>query len=651
MVSYRFFGSLFLFFALANTAALFAQEKLSERVLADHSAIVVNRLDGVEANLNRLAKDLGHGALAKSFLKPYLDSDGTGIDRDAGGILYGDAIEYRLNDLKLVESIFEEEANPKNAASIWRPIEMNSFFDGASSLAHLSNRDLSGRIIGDRLIARALVSEDDLDWLVTGDKKLAAKMDQVSHDIINKSGTTVVADKKDVNLGWLFDEKDFVDENNFQTLTKTERKWVQELASRSEDVEYGLTSIKYHDRVLELRGHVKLTEGVLLDDLFDIDAAEKPWDVGLGFEKQGLAGVVALNMRTFRSPTAARAVPKIVFNEFYHSNATRFLNGNMLQLLTEFVGDSWNDLSAARLGVYENDIDKKIGQLAVVAVVDAKDPQQVVAELKKISALSMPADRNAEAEAARRRAIDDLIEDLKSDSVAIYSRAETRLKLGGEVALKAIKAALPSFEESIVYRAKRVIVGIERIQESRKGKPAVLDPQFWTTLNPQFEFKNAEKTADGFDAFVIEISPDPSKSAAEVQQASEVMKGLFGPQWNTIPVIQVEDHFVFMIGSNQDKLNKICRNVKAQRDDLLNHLKGVGHGSQTGQLQVIFNPERLDRLFGVSRQAGWTLDNVERVADDNKVCWIGVNLGNNSFGAEALLPIEQFDCFFRVLTK
>ena len=208
---------------------------------------------------------------------------------------------------------------------------------------------------------------------------------------------------------------------------------------------------------------------------------------------------------------------------------------------------------------------------------------------------------------------------------------------------------MPNLNPNAKVRAQRVDAGITRILKSRNKKKAVIDPKFWTTLNPKLEFKNAEKTADGFNAFLIEISPDPSKPEEVRQQARGMMKGLFGDQWNTIPVIQVEDHFVFMIGSNQEKLNQICRNVRDQKNDLLKHLNGVGDGSQSGQFQVMFNPEKLDRIFGISRQANWIFHPEKKPEDDEKLCWVGLNLKSNSVGAEFLLPIDQFQSFFNAL--
>ena len=66
---------------------------------------------------------------------------------------------------------------------------------------------------------------------------------------------------------------------------------------------------------------------------------------------------------------------------------------------------------------------------------------------------------------------------------------------------------------------------MKELIKSENKKTAVIDPEFWTTLNPKLEFNNAEKTVDGFNAFSIAISPDPSKTEDEVLQASSMMQG------------------------------------------------------------------------------------------------------------------------------
>ena len=659
MISPRSFPALLGLFAIFQIAPLLAQEKLSDRILADHSTMIINRLDVVQDDLTRLGQDLMPNVDIKNFVRLYFNSNGSGIDRDSGVIIYESlnfnhlVLEYRASDPKMADSNFKEETKPKDTASSWRSIKTDRFpFNYLMTFLGPSEESVGLRI-DDRFFVKIQDDKkgkkEDYDWLLADKPKLATKMDPVSHQIINRSGMTFILDTSKLDLGGYFDAKDVVDENNFQSLTDSERLWLEDLAKLAKDAEYALIGLKYHQRVMELRSHVKLAKETQLDDLFNIQDAQKSWDATLGFDHQGLAGVIALNMKAFKSAAAARAIPKVGLSEIYHSDATRFLNGNMLRLLAEFVGDSWNDLSATRLGIYENDADQKAGQVAIVAVVDAKDPQQVIAELKKISALTMPADQNAEAEAQRLQSINKLIEDLESDTAHVASRAETRLKLGGEVALEAIRDAMPNLNLNAKRHAKRVITAVERVIKSQNKKTAVIDPEFWTTLNPKLEFNNAKKTVDGFNAFSIVISPDPSKTEDEVLQASNMMQKLFGDQWNTIPVIQVEDHFVFMIGSNQEKLNQICRNVKEQKNDLLDHLKGVGDGSQAGQFQMIFNPEKLDRIFGISRRANWGFPQEEKPKDDEKLCWIGLNLQSNSLGVQVLLPIEQFQTFFKVL--
>ena len=419
MILPRSFAALLSFIAIFQVTPLFAQEKLSDRILADHPALVVNRLDVVKDDVLRLFHDLLPETSIDFYAEMVFKSKGSGIDRDSGLVIYysqdsnKSVIEFRINDRKLTDSLFKEEPKEDGATLSWRSFKAGSFVPFRLLVSFLSSDEHVGLRIEDRLFVKhdrtnekaKKESDKDFDWLFANKTKLATKMDRVSRQIINKSGMTGVVDKSSLDLRKYFDPKDIVDENNFQSLTDSERKWLEKLAKLSNDTEYALIGLKYHDRVMELRSHIKLAKETQLDNLFNVKDSQTPWAAGLGFEHQGLAGVIALNMKAFNSAAAARAVPKVGLNKIYHPNATRFLNGNMLQLLSELVGDSWNDFSATRLGIYENEADKKVGQVAIVGVVDAKDPQQLIAELKKISALSMPTDKNAKAEAQRQRMI------------------------------------------------------------------------------------------------------------------------------------------------------------------------------------------------------------------------------------------------------
>lgn len=645
--------------AVFGPAILFAQadapekklEKLSDRLVEGHGAMVINDFDVVSDDLCRLAMDVA-GQNLRFFVNDALSVEGTGVDQSAGAIIYDSAnwsnfvFEMHLKNVKVADANFE--VNPdSDFPEGWQ--KMSKFKTGGM----LFSNSRMGRRIGNRLLvtyAREEGEGEDFEWLRSPESKLAAKMDSLSHEIINQSGLTFIGAKKDVDLGDFFDAGDFVDENNFRSLSDSEREWIADLAKRGKDAEYALFGLKYHDRVLEGQGHAKLAAGANLDELFDLKHADQPWDAGLGFEKQHLAGLVAVRMDAFKSAAAARAIPGLAFDEFFHFGSTRFLKGSMLRVMMELVGDSWNDLTAARMGLYENEPELELGQLSIVGIVDAKNPQQVIAELKQMSTLLSPADTDAdtdaELDAKRRRLIGKLIQDLASDSNRLASRAETRLKLGGELVLDMLKPTLGNSDNAAAQvRAKRVAAAIKRKLKSRAEKNAVLDPNFWTTLNPKLEFEVVGETVDGFKSFAIKISPDPSKSEAEVQEASGVMQALFGEQWSRVSLIQVEDHFVFMIGSDMARLNRICRRVQKGENDLMKHLEGVGDGTQAGQFQVAFDPIRVDRIFGIRQRGNLFAAKKEEKDVKQKLCWMGTYFRKESVGFQALLPVEQFRYF------
>ena len=639
-------------FAVLLPTVLVAQQgvpALSQRVLAGHNALVINDLKVVEDDLCRLAKDVADQDI-RLVLKQFWDFEKTGIDPSAGAIAYENngffnlAFEMRIKDLAMADANFVDEADSELSIG-WRRLSnaapLKSVWVGRSSI---------GQRVGERLLLTQTSRkgrEKDLGWLRSAESKLAPTMDPLSHEIINQSGITLIGSKKYVNLSDVCDVADVVDENNFRLLNEEEREWVSDLAKRGDDAEYALFGLKYHDRVLEGRCHTKLAAGANLDELFELKYSDQPWDAGLGFESDQLAGVISVRMDAFKSAVATRAVPNMLLDDIYHVGATKFLKGSMLRVLMELVGDSWNDLTAARIGIYENDPEQNLGQVSIVGVVDAKDPTQVIAELQQMSTLLSPADQDAELTAERRRVIEKLIKDLASDSRTVASRAATRLKLGGRLVLELLKPLEDAAEKATRERAKRVVAVIERKFEARRQKPGVLDPNFWTTLNPKLELEVAGKTEDGLNAFAIKISADSSKSEAEVQEASALMQALFGEQWDRISVVQVEDHFVFMIGSDKERLKRICRKVQQNKDDLVEHLAGVGDGAQAGQFQVAFDPIRVDRIFGIRQRGGmlYGLQN-EKKEVEGTLCWIGAYLDKESVGFQGLFPVEQFGFFF-----
>ena len=627
----------------------FAQQDRSERIRESEydTVFIINDFDVVIDDITRMADDLNLG-----FVKPYitqtLQSKNTGISRSAGMTAYSDnlfngpIIEFAIEDRQLVEKIFENAEGKPIDDGLWRTIKENVEIP----TDNFGNSKDIGLISGGRLIVGDDASEEAAKRVLKG-KPLAPKMDAISHDIINRSGLVFLADNKNVASAadW---SKRLVLEPEYKDLTDSERTWLEELWKKSNTAEFGLVGLKYHtDQVFEIRAQAKLKTGSKLNELFDFENAKKEWVPDLGFEKQQLAGCIAIKLDAFPSPAGPKALPKVLLKEFGKTRGLEFLRGDTINILLNLVGDSWNDLSVARLGIYENDNDEKAGQYAIISVVDTKDSGAVIDELKRITRLTMPIDEatKAKREAEKLAEIALLIEELGSADIKVAGRAQSRLYLTKEAGAAELKKVIDSLPDNAAKRARQIINYGERQAKKDAKRKAVMDPSFWTTLNPGLAFKENVGEVQGFPMHIISVTPDPSKTPEEVKKAVGIMQYIFGPKWNTIPVVEVNDHFVFMIGSDIGTLGRVVKNVDKESSKLKPYFNEVGFGPQKGDVQSFVNAIRMNKLLGQNSKFNLTID--EKNIDDD-VCWIGIKFYEESIALDCLVPLPQIRPFAQI---
>jgi hypothetical protein len=403
----------------------------------------------------------------------------------------------------------------------------------------------------------------------------------------------------------------------------------------------GLIGLKYHKQDFQIRSRVHFGDGKTLDGLVDFSKTERDWQPDLGFETDQLVLAASIQMEAFRSSAAARVVPQIVLRESGRTRDFEFLQGNMLRILAELSGDSWNDLSAARVGLYQNDVNEKAGALAIVGIADARVPEDVLKELRRLSRLTSPEALSVKA-ADREDELLRLVDELASEDGNVSGRAETRLVLAGKAAVPALEKGIEAWNPNLRERAERVLRRIN--SETNPAGKEVVDPGFWTTLNPGLRLEESTGQVAGFTAHTIHVTPDPSKNKEEVLEAVGVMESLFGDGWGSIQVIQVRNHFVFMIGSDGEMLQRIVNNVEAGTSALTEPFREAELTPVHGQIQVCVNTTRIMNLAGVQNWQG----NRREFDVVPGVCWLGLDLDQRAASVDALVPVKQVIPFIQM---
>jgi hypothetical protein len=206
----------------------------------------------------------------------------------------------------------------------------------------------------------------------------------------------------------------------------------------------------------------------------------------------------------------------------------------------------WKRLEGNRLAVYLTGDARKQGLVSLVAILDARDPDGFLRELKELARLGNPATLNLDLDKGKKEdieLIEKLIADLGSDSFQTREAASTRLGLVGEPALPYLKKALKSRDFEVVRRARILITTIEGAGAQRRKD--LLSDRFKYRLRPTFTYYPQAESRLGHAIDVIEVEVDRQDPAVLRQ-----MQGLFGPHWDKIRLAKHDKQVIVLIGSD-----------------------------------------------------------------------------------------------------
>lgn len=583
----------------------------------------------VSDGIRQFYADNGQGQYASFFVSSLFPESRPGIANEAGAILYLDesdplngVLQVELDDVAEAKRNFLEDHDEQP----WIDLEYSSRAWGGPVSWPMSRK--LARIDGDRLYFGDRDLPEVLDTLTTA-PMLAERLDQPLRRIINESGASLIVTGKTLAEQQVIDIQSSLDQSAVW-LNREEQEWLQEF-TRIKPV-LGALGLKYTDRSLRLRGRFLIEDQVSFDQLFDLQESGGDWQPDLGLVSEGLLIALAARLDVFYSSAGARVLPQAVFREISDHDGLRFLQGNLLEAMLQLTGESWNELSAGRIALYRNPADANAGQLAIIGVVDARDPHSVIDQLRRLSSLTRPTG-DATVQQQRETEIRSLIEQLQSTDSKRAVRAEIRLRWAGEDALPFLRPLAASGAAPAGERARRVI---RRIQAGDKVvSRLVSDPWLWATLNPELELLPEPGSLLGHPVWTVRVTADPGRPEQEIAKVRAGMEYMFGPHWDRIQLVQLDSRFVIMMGSRQALLEQIAGNVLAGSRYLTDSFSTIADFEKNAQLQVCFHARRLGDFLGLFQ--GWTLP--DSAAD--QVSWIGVQFESSALDIEGRIPADQ----------
>lgn len=616
--------------------------------IRDSSAphLILDDLDVVSADVRRMLNDLGFGEFSEFAVGSLKPDRAMAIDSSAGMVqtqFYPvEQCCFRIRDVDLFEQFAARSAvRPEGAAYFeWADGGPRPAFGlfGLGSTLQNGVRDGNTLLLFSPFDSRGGNEEHAAGWLKSGQQDLLwPELDEPTRQIVLQSGLSVVtgADPEmlDRELGIGGFGEEFSTEQS-----PAEQAWLKDLAGVVRASDRQVVGIKYHPRVFELRARAQISAGQSFDQLVRPESAAADWKPALGLEREQLVLAAAIQMNAFSSSAASRVVPRVALLSAGRVQTFEWLHGNMLRTLTELMGDSWNDLDAARVAFYQNREPDRFGQFSIVGAVDARDPDAVLRELERMSRLTSPEAASLKG-LERDEEIARLLELLVDPDPNVAARAESRLVLAGRAAIPALERARQSWNDVQRESADRILRRIAGPAGERDPQRAVADPGFWTELNPGLRLETSTGRTGGFETHTVHVTADPSKNAEDVAAATRMMVGLFGSDWNRIRVVQVRNHFVFLNGSDLALLERTVANLDAGRQLLGTGLDGVGNCSRNGQLQLWVNGQRLRDSFFPGNLL-LTLGDREMPRTDQPA-WLALEIHGSGAEAKALVPIEH----------
>lgn len=593
--------------------------------------LILDDLAVVKADTRRLLTDLNLGDAA-ALVDSFLDQPMPDGAFHPGVVLYSFGVAAQMKVRSRPMALQWLGVDEKAAAG-------QSFVPGNEGLRlALQGSPDRGAIVGDDLLLvqkkwNDQREEDEIQrWLDGREERLWPRLDEPARFILGHSGIAFFhRPRRGVDLTLEFERQlgGFRDE-----LTAAERHWLQSMIETFAASDRQVLGMKYHDRLMELRGRALIGSGKSFHGLVNEGSADADWRPDLGLEREQIVLAIAIQMEAFPNSAASRTLPRLVLHGGGSSRGFEWLHGNMLRVLTELMGDSWNDLRAGRLALYQNVDTGQFGQFSLIGIADARDPAVVLRELERMSRLTSPEAASVRG-FERDQEIARLIDDLASGDPNTAARAETRLVLAGRAARGSLKEAAEGWDGQQAAAADRILRHIDDTDHGDASRRTVSDPGFWTTLNPGLRLDLNSGTVAGLPSHTIEITPDPSKTPDEVAEAVRMMELLFGPRWSSVEVVEAGHHFVFMIGSDGALLERTTDSVAAGRQVLSASLKGVGSSPQKGQIQLWMDGPRLQALVAPH---AWQPD-PGPAADTSQPAWLGLLLDGQAAEVDALIPV------------
>ena len=511
---------------------------------------------------------------------------------------------------------------------------------GGSSEDRESRGVLNGNRFGILLDPTSSRKDDEKakEFHATFAERPAMKLDQATQDLINRGGMVGFAK-------FPKDEVDYADISD--DFTEDEKEVIKKIGAATATTKHSAVSLTYENKVARVEGIVAFTNGEPMSELIDFAAASRPFQPTLGLDADDLLTSVSFQIDALKSPELVRIIPKILDqnSSLFPGDNQKWLEGRMMRVANELLADSWQDVKATRLALYPSTAGD--GSLTMIAIVDPKDPDQLLNEFAKLVKLVEPTD-TPQATAERNVEIESLIQQLESDQYSIRNRATNRLILAGKSALEALKAAENTGSVEKRVRIKRILDSYAAEQKQELAQLAVEDISFWANLRPEFRLDATSSTYEGYPSRVLHVLPDPTKNEEQVATATKAIERIFGSGWNRFRIVRVNEQFVCMFGSDEARFKKTLKQLAANQDPIADLAVNNRQPIRSGNVHIHASMGRIaDTFYPEKKRFPYIEKQPEPVSKDN-LSTLTINLAEQHWRIGLYLPDVEILHYLRM---
>jgi hypothetical protein len=241
-----------------------------------------------------------------------------------------------------------------------------------------------------------------------------------------------------------------------------------------------------------------------------------------------------------------------------------FLNQSQRMQFAGIFGEVYQQFDGFRFAMYRNPDPANHGMVSIVGIADVGKPAEFITDMQQLASFVNGTGLNPvgddKFEGPTPKTIAKLIEELGDRSFRKRHSATTRLIIIGEPALTQVGKAMRSTSREVARRAQIIEKRIQAaIKESRSTQ---IKANLITKAQPKFIFFPNQETRQGKSVHLVELK---TKETAELRVQ---LRMIFGPKWQHIRLVPLQDKVVFLLGSNVELLDQTLKNIATKQPGL-----------------------------------------------------------------------------------